>query len=450
MAVRRSVGGARSRPSRRPGDRLFGDPDKRGTASGEPQPGAATVPYYAKRQTAQSAAVVGIDASKRKHAMVVRPRGGHDSRPLMFEATREGFERAVAEIRTRAPGARPEDVLVGIEFAGSYGFTLAHFLAQQGFQIVSVLGAHSKRWKDVVHNQALKSDRADALTITDLASQGHFVGFPFLEPVYADLRHLVSLRQRLTKLRNGTIARLKEVLQVVWPEFDRRFGNFNKKTPLALLRHFPGPDAFLRARKQRVLKLLREASRGQLGRETHEELLAMARNSVALSGAEGVLKDEIGLQLRLMSTLEEHIAQVERLMHEAVLRTREGEPLLSIPKLGAVAAVFLGSIGDPQSYESSRQALRVAGLSLVVPESGLQRGRPHLSKRGRPELRRQLHMFAVRSVASGGIYREDYLRPLEPNGGRPLPALVAIMRKAARLMFAVARERRTFTLEPPR
>ena len=408
--------------------------------------------HYAKRQRAQSAAaVVGIDAGKRKHAMVVRPRGGQDSRPLVFEATREGFERAVAEIRTRAPGARPQDVLVGIEFAGSYGFTLAHFLAAQGFQIVSVLGAHSKRWKDVVHNQALKSDCADALTITDLASQGHFVGFPFLEPVYADLRHLVSLRERLTKLRNGTIARLKDVLQAVWPEFDRRFGNFNKKTPLALLRHFPGPDAFLRARKQRVLKLLREVSRGQLGRETYEELLAMARNSVALPGAEGVLKDEIGLQLRLLSTYEDEIAHVERLMHEAVLRTPEGEPLLSIPKLGAVAAaVFLGSIGDPQSYESSRQALRVAGLSLVVRESGLQRGRPHLSKRGRPELRRQLYMFAVRSVTTGGIYREDYLRLLQNSGGRPLPALVAIMRKAARLMFAVARERRPFTLEPPR
>jgi len=138
-------------------------------------------------------------------------------------------------------------------------------------------------------------------------------------------------------------------------------------------------------------------------------------------------------------------------MHEALLRTPEGEPLLSIPKLGAVAAaVFLGSIGDPQSYESSRQALRVGGLSLVVRESGLQRGRPHLSKRGRPELRRQLYMFAGRSVTSGGIYRDAYLRLLEKNGGRPLPALVAIMRKAARLVFAVARERRPFTLEPPR
>ncbi len=103
--------------------------------------------------------------------------------------------------------------------------------------------------------------------------------------------------------------------------------------------------------------------------------------------------------------------------------------LLSISKLGPVtAAVFLGSIGDPRAYDSSRQALKVAGLSLVVSESGMQRGNPRLSKRGRPELRRQAYLFAVRSVRRGGLFRADYERALaanpphaeeeDPGGGR--------------------------------
>ncbi len=400
---------------------------------------------FEKRRRAQrAAAVAGVDAGKRKHAIAVRPRGGEDSTPLEFQTTRAGFETAVRAILENAPGTRPEDVLVGIEFAGNYGFTFAHFLRDRGFQVVNVLGAHSKRWKEVVHNQGLKSDPKDALTITDMVAQGAFVGFPFLEQVYADLRYLVSMRERLTKLRSATIARLKDVLQVVWPEFERRFKNFSKKTPIAILEAFPGPDAFLRAPKRRVLKVIREASRGHLGEAAYEHLRCAAEDTVALPGAQGVLAQEVGLQLDLLASYERQIAEVERLMAERLVDAPEAPSLLSVPKLGAVtAAVFLGSIGDPRAYDSSRQALKVGGLGLVVSESGAQRGRP--------ELRRQMYMFAVRSVSRGGLFRAEYERALERNPNTPKKkVLVALARKATRLMFALAKERRLYTMEPPR
>lgn len=407
---------------------------------------------FEKRRTAQrAAAVVGIDAGKRTHALVVRPRGGEDSKPFTFESTRDGFTRALEEIRAHAPDADPEDVLVGIEFAGNYGFTLAHFLHEAGLHVVSVLPAHTKRWKEVMHNQALKTDPKDAVTITDLAAQGHFVSFPFLEPVYADLRYLVSTRERLTKLRTAAIARLRGVLQVVWPEFERRFKNFQNKTPLALIRAYPGPDALLSAPKRRVLRLLKDVSRGHLGEATYDELVRAARETIALPGAQGVLRAELPLQLELLETYERQIEATDRRMRETLSRAPEAEALLSIPKLGPVtAAVFLGSIGDPRAYDSNRQILRVAGLSLVEASSGASKGKPRVSKRGRPELRRQAFMFALRSVrASDGIFRSDYERLLENNGGRKIPALVALSRKGLRLMYALARDRRTYSVEPP-
>lgn len=408
--------------------------------------------FEKRRRTQRAAAVAGVDAGKRKHAIAVRPRGGEDSRPVEFATTRAGFETAVQTILDAAPEARPEDVLVGIEFAGNYGFTFAHFLRDRGFQVVNVLGAHSKRWKEVVHSQGLKSDPKDALTITDMVAQGAFVGFPFLEQVYADLRYLVSMRERLTKLRSATIARLKDVPQVVWPEFELRFGNFSKKTPIALLQAFPGPEAFLAAPKRRVLKVIRDASRNHLGDGAYEHLYAAARDTVALPGTQGVLSQEIGLQLELLAAYERQIAEVERLMTERLQDAPEAASLLSIPKLGPVtAAVFLGSIGDPRAYDSSRQALKVGGLGLVVSESGNLRGKPRLSKRGRPELRRQAYMFAVRSVTRDGMYKADYERALQANPSTPKKkVLVGIARKATRLMFSLAKDRRLYAVEPPR
>jgi len=197
---------------------------------------------FPKRARAQrAAACVGVDAGKFSHTLVIRPQHQPDSKPFSFPTTRAGFDAATAFIRQQAAGATAETILVGIEFAGNYGFTFAHYLAQLGFPIVSVLPAHTKRWKDVAHNQPLKTDAKDAATITDLLAQGHFVGFPFLTPAYADLRYLVTARERLSLLRRGAITQLRTLLQVVFPEFEALFPLIAKKTPFTLLRTFPTP-----------------------------------------------------------------------------------------------------------------------------------------------------------------------------------------------------------------
>jgi transposase len=408
---------------------------------------------YEKRTRAQgAAAVVGVDAGKFEHAMVVRPRGGRDTKPLTFRTSREGFEKAVAVILEAAgPGATPPDVLVGIEFAGTYGFTFAHFLHQLGFPVVSVLPAHTKKWKEVVHNQNLKTDAKDAVGITDLVAQGHFVSFPFLDSVYADLRYLVSTRERLSLLRRGAITRLKATLEVVFPEYERIFVQITKPTALAVLKAYPCPDALLAAPKPKVMKLLRETSRNHLGTARYDELIEAARKTLALTGTHRVLKDEVPMLIELIETYSGQIAQVEALMTEALDRTPEAPYLLSIPGVAPVtAAVFLGSIGDPAAYDSSKQVLRVAGLTLVERSSGQLKGQKRISKRGRPVFRRHAYIFAVRSVQKDGLFRAEYEALCGRNGGRKIAALTAISRSALKLMFSIARDRRMYSVEAPR
>jgi transposase len=112
------------------------------------------------------------------------------------------------------------------------------------------------------------------------------------------------------------------------------------------------------------------------------------------------------------------------------------------------AAVFLGSLGDVHAYRSSRQVLKLAGLSLVQDSSGIRHGYDRLSKSGRPLLRRLAFMLGLRAVRSDGLYWREYQAMLLRNGGRKMPATVAMGRKMLCLMFAIARERRTFTPVP--
>ena len=317
-----------------------------------------------RRNRAHAAgAVVGVDAGKFRHCLVVRMKGGMDSRPFTFPVTRDGFEEAEAYILNHAGGIVPEDILVGIEFAGIYGQTLAHALHARGFKIVSVPPAYTKAAKKISHGKRLKTDEKDAESITALVGDGHFQEFPFLKSVYTGLRQLVSARERLTKLRGGAVTRLKSTLQITWPEFEAIFDDLEAKTAVAVLRTFPGPAEFLAARKATVLRVLQKTSRGQLGEDTYHQLRDGATRSVALPGSLTALKSEVDLLLKQIAFYTEQIKALEAAMKEAMEPLPEAQAVLSIPGVAPVsAAIFLGSIGDPKRINPPDRSWRSPGL----------------------------------------------------------------------------------------
>lgn len=428
------------------------DPPDEPRLSGAGSPRQSLKPHQKRELALNAAAVVGVDAGKFEHALVVRPRGRPDSRPLTVKTTRAGFDEAAAFVMSAAgPGAQPQQVLIGIEFAGIYGFTFAHYLDELGFRVVSVLPANTKRWKEVTHNQPIKTDAKDAVGITGLTAQGYFVSFAFLQTAYAELRFLVSLRERLTSLRNAAIARLKSTLEIVFPEFESILGDFTKKTPLAILRAFPGAAAIKSAPKRRVIAILVKASRGHHGEEIYQRLISAAEITLALPEAQGVLKDEIPMWVKLIEIYESERKMVDGRMLQIMEMVPETEFLLTIPWIAPLtAAVFLGSVGDVQCYESARQVIALAGLSLVEKSSGTHKGDQRISKRGRPVLRRYAYLAALRNVRKDGLFRAEYDAIMVRNGGKALPAVTAVARSMLRLMFAIARARRAFTWEPPK
>jgi transposase len=406
------------------------------------------------RQRAQRAgAVVGIDAGKFRHALAVRVRGGEDSAPLEFEVNRAGFERAVAYIERHTPGLAPADVLVGIEFAGVYGFTLAHYLQERGYPIVAVLPRDTKRWKDVVHGGPHKTDKLDAITILDLAAHGQFAGFAFQRQEFADLRYLVSARASLSRRRTGTMSRIRAILQVVWPEYEKQ-ADFSKKAYPALLRAYPSPGDFLAAPKAEVVACLRRHSKGALKEKKYEELAASARTTLALPVAQGVLKRELPLLVEQLQLYDAQIATIEGEMERIVALIPEAAYLATMP--GGMAttsiATFFGTLGDPAAYSSVEEVLKISGLALVQSSSGTRKGPDRLSKRGRPAIRHMLYMLAVRNTAGSAAtnpLRAKYDAYCAQHKDQGKKGLVVLMRYLLKIMFRLVKERRPYTPTPP-
>jgi transposase len=402
-----------------------------------------------KRAYAQSFPVhVGVDTAKRVHVLVARGPDGRRHRPHRVAVSRSGFVATDEYLRQLFPDIPRQHMLVGIELAAHDGYTFAYFLAQQGYPVVNVLAAHTKRTKELEDNSPLKTDAKDAALICKLVGDGTFVRFPFLTPPYLELRVLVAYRHRLTVEGTRLKNRLQALLDVAWPEFLTHFSSLRKETPRAILERWPLPQDLLAAARPTVRRHVHAVSRGKVTGERLRALYHSARTTIALPHATGPRRLEIQALLARWTLLREQIATVDTQLEDRLRVLPAGQALLTVPEVNAVcAATLLAELGAPEDFDHPRQILKLAGMNLVERSSGASRGRKKQSKRGRPMLRRQLFLLAGRWCLRRGLYRDYYDALLARNGGLRTKAVCAVARKLVPLLFAVAKHHEPFDLE---
>lgn len=402
------------------------------------------------RHARQAVAVVGVDCGRETHTLVIRPQVGPDAhktgKPLEFPVTAAGFRKAERHIRAAVRAAAgdevdPGSVLVGAEFGGTAGMTLARYLADRGYDVVSVRPADTKDLTRVVHRRSIKTDAKDAEVICRLASDGHYLGFPFLHPDYAELRLLVTAIDRATKARSAAVARLRGALHIAWPEYERTFKRFTQRRgPLAILALYPSPAALLAAPRDAVIEAVRRETNGQRGEVLVDQLIEGARESIALPSAHGAAYAELPFLLEQIALANRQRADLEARLAAIVDTLPEAAALMTIPGVAALTAgVFLGSVGDVRAYEAAGQVLALAGLNLTEYSSGKHTGKPHISKQGRPMMRRYLYLAASRLVAEGKPYHAWHQAALARNGGLGKKSVIAVARKVLRTMYALCR-----------
>lgn len=392
---------------------------------------------------------VGVDTGKKHHVLVARGPDGVAADPITVQVSRSSFERSLERLYGQFPDVAVDEFLIGIEFAGHHGFTYAHFLRQQGHEVVSVLPAHTKKAKELDDNSPNKSDEIDAALISRLTGEGRFVPFPFLSEDLARLKLLVMQRHRLTVETTRYKNRLQGILDLAWPELPAAFSSIEKRTPLAMLRRWPLPEELAEASPRAVRRLIRKVSRGQISAEKTRMILEEARTSIGLTQA----PDERTLELRQLfarwDLAREQIAVLDGRIEPLVLACPEAAALLTVPDVSLTcAATIVTELGDPATYEHPRQILKLAGMNLVAKQSGQSvHGRRWQSKRGRPMLRRQLFLLAGRWCHPRGLYREDYLRMIERNGRCRKKAVAALARKLVPVLFQIMKTGEPFDRE---
>lgn len=309
---------------------------------------------------------VGVDTGKSFHRLVARGPDGRRTKAVRVDVSRGSFNAADAFLRETF-GVAPEQVLIGLEFAGHHGQTFTEYLRAKGYAVVAVLPSVTKKLKEVEDNSPRKDDAKDAAQICKLLASGLYVGVAQLSESVAEMRVLATERHRLaveaTRLKN----RLHGALDVAWPEFAGQFSDLAKATPLALLRRWSVPTDLTSAAPRAVAALVKTVSLNHVGTERVAQLVASARETVGVRAATEARRSEIQRVLARLDVVREHAGAVEARLAELVAAHPGARALATVPEVSVVcAATLVSELGTPETYMSPRQVLKLAGMKLAL------------------------------------------------------------------------------------
>lgn len=383
--------------------------------------------------------IVSLDIAQERHMVYLRCSNGTEVKPFEAFNRREEYDKIWERISQMKGANGVEDVIVGFESTGPYAEPLLHYLMGKEVKLVQVNPMHTKRLKELRGNSPNKTDEKDTQVIADIIEFGHYLSVIVPKGAEAELRRLSQARERAVERRTAMVNQLYGLVYIIFPEFLRIMKDIKTKTSRYLLKYYPKPQDIVELGCEVLSETMKKISRGRLDKRRAEELYEAAVTSVGVREGQGSILLEVKQLLAGIEGTDHSLVEIEEKMGEYLREIPYSRFMLSIQGIGEVTvAGLIGEAGDFRKYETISEITKLAGLDLFEVSSGKHKGQRHISKRGRPLMRRLLFYAAINVVRKGRIMHERYERYLQ-RGMPRMKALIAIARKLLGILFVLVR-----------
>ena len=390
------------------------------------------------------ALIVTVDIGKDKHFGYWRCPDGTDVKPFSFPNNGAGCLEFWERISRAKEIHRLDEIVFGFESTGPYGEALVHFMKARGVRLVQVNPMHTKRVKELQGNSPNKTDQKDPKIIADIIELGRVLTVVVPEGPAAELRRLTQARERSTERHTALVNQLQSLIAIIFPEFLQVVKNVKTATAQYLLEHCPTPQSLVAYGLDNLTKTMWDVSRGRLREDRAKALYEAAEGSIGVIEGQASILLETQAILAAMEASEKFTEGLEKEMSHHLKQIPYSTCLLSIKGIGEVtAAGLIGEVGDFRRYSTLGEIMKLSGLDLFEVSSGKHQGTRHISKRGRPLMRKLLYFAAMNMVRQGCVMEHQYQRYLD-RGMLKTKALIAIARKLLRIIFAIVRNNSVF------
>ena len=337
-----------------------------------------------------------------------------------------------------------------MEPTGHYWLNLAHYLKEQRLMPVVVNPMKVQRMKEMDDDSPTKNDTKDAKVIAQIIRDGRYHEPTMPEGVYAELREGMKLHDMIQEDLSSIKAQMHNLLDRYFPEFLTVFSKWTGKTASYILDQGYLPGDLCQRTEEDLLQELKTHVYKGTPRVTVQKLKEAAASSVGIKTGLGMAREELRFLADQYRELEKRLDRLQDQLEELVLQIPGADLMIAIKGVGPMSvAGFFAEVGDLSNYRDPRQIIKLAGLNIMMNQSGKYAGQTTITKRGRRKLRSILYKVA-RPLAQNNdgfhvLYRYFRDRPQNPLTGKQ--AYVAIGRKLIKIFFMMGTRQRAFSEE---
>jgi transposase len=391
--------------------------------------------------------VVGIDVAKERHYAFFGTAAGKTLlRKLVFDNTKEGFEKLCFHTATLKARHTLGEVVFGLEPTGDYHKPLGEYLITHGHRVVLVVGTAVKKNRELLNGRWDRNDTKDAANVADLITQGKCLFYEHPAPEVRELRALLSLKRKLKKLEHASMVRLRNhLIAQYFPELDPYYRCGEGP---AIVRWCFNPKELARLPFPAFTRMVSSRNGGEQQKRRLMEIHTKAEQSIGCALTPAV-PFEAELTLTLRGQLETMLKEVDEAIEKVCKGFAEYPCLMSIPGFGPdVSSKVLGAIGNPHRFDNGRQVLKMAGLDLSGDRSGTRDATPMvISKKGKADLRYALYQAALIASTRNPVfmaYVTDKLKGREKEKGIGTKMRVKLAAKMLIIAWTLMKKKETF------
>jgi transposase len=401
-----------------------------------------------KRSMIDGMIVVGIDPAKAKHqAVIIQPTGIQIGKTFSFDTSHEGYATTLwHKIRQLVPNCNPHNVVFAIETSCNLWLTLAFYLHHEGYRVLTVSPLTTYHSRPMINHDFSRTDPKDALLVASNALHGYFDFYQEHSVINSSMHRLSITYDKLRKEFAQNRARLRALLEQVFPEF-LTFIEPDTHTAIYLLKRYLTPQDFLAMDLQAEAKAIGTISRSQYGLNTLIQIQHAAHRSIGVTKiSENYIAERLSLDcwIALIETLFIHMENIFSELVRNAKQLPEYDILLSLKGISdKTAALFLAEVQNIHRFSHYKQLEKKAGVNLRLSQSGQFVGTRHISHLGNKRLLWLLYTMTEETAKWIPEVRNKYLRR-QLKMQRHRKNVIASVSQLLKLIMALCKENRTY------
>jgi len=346
--------------------------------------------------------VVGFDPAKDTHQVaVVDEEGIQIGNSVSIPVSFRGYNEELWKKLGRMLGTfTPEDVVFAVETSCNLWKTLVVYLSKKGYTVLLVSPLTTYQTRPIMNNDYSKTDPKDALLVADNAKKGHYNQYRTYSPEVNKLHSLCIAYDKLVKDRSRNTARLRALIEEVFPEYLKCI-NVDIETSLYLLGKYVLPEHFAGMDVKQEAEHIWKLSRGNHGAETLMKIREYAQHSIGVdkTGEEDSVRLILDSWISQIRQLDKAIENISNKMIGLAQENEYFEILTSFMGISDLSAArFIGECRDLKLFRHYKQIEKMAGLNLRLSDSGQGVGTRRINKLGNKRLSKLIYQMTTQTA----------------------------------------------------